>query len=190
MTLPDENPGLCQETGECIAQDAGTPSSGAEGASGSGDSRAYNSGRGEDIAAEGMAVAFPIGRAFTLLSRAKWLRWLFRARGALPAARAGAGGTTRLYRAVSHAEFGELMKTGKFAAGPNSLGGKFFAESAEHAAQWGERLQGAGNYRIITVDVPTSAAGQFMRWVKLDAIGPARYAELEQLGSAVIGVFK
>jgi hypothetical protein len=79
---------------------------------------------------------------------------------------------------------------GKFAEGPNSLGGKFFAETAEHAAQWGERLQGAGNYRIITADVPTSVADQFMRWVKLDAIGPARYVELEQLGNAVVGVFK
>jgi hypothetical protein len=78
------------------------------------------------------------------------------ARGLL---RAGAGGgTTRLYRAVSHGEFDQLMKTGKFAAGPNSLGGKFFAESAEHAAQWGERLQGTGNHRIITADVPTSVA--------------------------------
>jgi hypothetical protein len=62
--------------------------------------------------------------------------------------------------------------------------------AAEHAAQWGERLQGAGNYRIITADVPTTAADQFMRWVKLDAIGPARYAELEQLSDAIIRVFK
>jgi hypothetical protein len=49
---------------------------------------------------------------------------------------------------------------------------------------------GTGNYRIITADVLTSTADRFIRWVKLDAIGPARYAELEQLGNAIIGVFK
>lgn len=41
------------------------------------------------------------------------------------------------------------MATNVFKAGPNSLGGKFFAESAEDAAQWGDKLEGAGNYKVI-----------------------------------------
>ena len=78
------------------------------------------------------------------------------------------------------------MQTGRFATSQNSLGGKLFAESAEHAAQWGERLQGAGNYRIISAELPTSTANQLMRWQRIDAIGPARYSELEQLTEAII----
>jgi hypothetical protein len=48
-----------------------------------------------------------------------------------------------LYRAVSEGEFHQLMRTGKFEAVPSSLEGKFFAESAEDAAQWGDMLEGA-----------------------------------------------
>lgn len=101
-------------------------------------------------------------------------------------ARAGGGGTTTLFRAVSEAEYQQLMQTGRFAARPNSLGGKFFAESAADAARWGDVLRGAGNYRIISAELPTSAADQLMRWVRLDGIGPARFGELEQLTEAII----
>ena len=66
--------------------------------------------------------------------------------------------TMTLYRAVSEVEFQQLMRTGKFAVVPSSLEGKFFAESAEDAAQWGEMLEGARHYRIVEVDLPTSVA--------------------------------
>jgi hypothetical protein len=73
------------------------------------------------------------------------------------------------------------MKTGTFQASRNSVGGKFFAESAEDAARWGEKLEGKGNFRIIDAQIPTVKANEFMRWERLDNIGPARYAELDQL---------
>jgi len=96
--------------------------------------------------------------------------------------KAAGKGTTTLFRAVSPEEYAQLMKTGKFAEGTNSLGGKFFAESAADAAKWGDVFtKGQGGYRVISATVPDSAASQFMRWKSLDAIGPARYAELEQL---------
>lgn len=82
------------------------------------------------------------------------------------------------------------MKTGTFQAGPNSLGGKFFAESAEHAAQWGQRLEGTSGFRIVDAKIPTVQADKFMRWGRLDGIGPARYAELNQLKGAAIGTVK
>ncbi len=82
--------------------------------------------------------------------------------------------TMTLYRAVSEVEFQQLMRTGKFAVVPSSLEGKFFAESAEDAAQWGEMLEGARHYRIVEVDLPTSVAQSLLRWEKLDGIGPAR----------------
>jgi hypothetical protein len=99
---------------------------------------------------------------------------------------AGSEATTVLYRAVSEAEYLELMRTGRFAHGPNSLGGKFFAESAGDAAKWGKALLGHGNFRIISAELRSSVADQLMRWERLDAIGPARYAELNQLDEVII----
>jgi hypothetical protein len=96
-------------------------------------------------------------------------------------------GTTTLYRAVGNAEFDQIMETGTFQAGPNSLGGKWFAESAEHAEQWGDILEGKGAFKIVDARIPTVQANQFMRIEGLDGIGPARYAELDQLKGAVIG---
>jgi hypothetical protein len=95
-----------------------------------------------------------------------------------------------LYRAVSEGEFQQLMRTGKFEAVPSSLEGKFFAESAEDAAQWGEMLEGASHYRIVEVALPASVAKSLLRWEKLDGIGPARYGELPQLQDAVVRPFR
>jgi hypothetical protein len=98
-----------------------------------------------------------------------------------------ARGATTLYRAVSTAEHADIMATGALRAGQNSYAtGKFFAESAEHAAQWGTRLEGAGNFRIIEATFPRSAADQFMRWERLDGIGPARFGTFEQIGNPTI----
>ncbi|HEV7746081.1 MAG TPA: RHS repeat-associated core domain-containing protein [Pyrinomonadaceae bacterium] len=102
----------------------------------------------------------------------------------------GAAGqeTTTLYRAVSEAEFEQLMETGTFQPGPNSLGGKWFAESAEHAEQWGRAMyEGTGGFRVIDMKIPAVQAARLMRIESLDGIGPARYAELEQLTNAVVG---
>jgi|GEM_PF-1516109 len=97
------------------------------------------------------------------------------------------GSVTTLYRAVSHAEFEQIMKTGTFQAGKNSASfGKYFAESAEDAAKWGEKLEGKGNYRIVDAQIPTLKANEMMRWEKLDNIGPARYATFDELKGAKI----
>jgi hypothetical protein len=94
-----------------------------------------------------------------------------------------------LYRAVSEGEFQQLVRTEKFEAVPSSLEGKFFAESAEDAAQWGEML-GASLYRIVEVALPASVAKSLLRWENLDGIGPARYGELPQLQDAVVRPFR
>jgi len=95
--------------------------------------------------------------------------------------------TTTLYRAVSYAEYDEITATGVLRAGPNSYEfGKFFAETGENAAQWGTRLEGAGNFRVIEVQFPTSTANQFQLFQNLDGIGPARFGTFEQLGQPSI----
>lgn len=91
-----------------------------------------------------------------------------------------------LYRAVSLLEFERVMRTGRFTPAPGSLAGKFFAERPEHAAAWGDRLEGPGNYRILEVEVSAPTADTFRRWPKLDGIGPARYAEIGELERVVI----
>ncbi len=83
--------------------------------------------------------------------------------------------TTVFYRAVSHPEAASLLETGAFQAGQTSYTtGKWFAESAEHATQWGTRLEGAGNFRIIEAEFPKTTAEKFMRYERLDGIGEDR----------------
>ncbi len=98
--------------------------------------------------------------------------------------------TVTLYRAVSEGELQQIMRTGKFEAVPSSLEGKFFAENAEDAAMWGETLEGTGQYRIVEVGLPISAAHNLLRWARLDGIGPARYGELHQLQDALIRLLR
>jgi RHS repeat-associated protein len=101
--------------------------------------------------------------------------------------------TVTLFRAVSRAEAAEVLTEGVFKAGTNSLGGKWLAESAEDAAKWGDVLQGPGNFEVLQVQLPKSAADNLLRLERLDSIGPARYGELNQLnvpGLKVIGLGK
>lgn len=78
------------------------------------------------------------------------------------------------------------MSTGKFNAGQNGLGVKFFAENYDNAVTWGDKLNGVGNSRIIEVRIPNKTANNteiFYRWEKLDGIGPARAAPVEEINN-------
>ncbi|WP_141103899.1 hypothetical protein [Rhizobium sp. R634] len=90
-------------------------------------------------------------------------------------------GTTTLYRAVSKEELSGIQATGKFSAGKNSLEGKWFAESANDAVKWGDTMNGPGNSTIVRAELPTAQADKFFRVERLDGIGPARYADIDQL---------
>jgi len=93
--------------------------------------------------------------------------------------------TTILYRAVSHAEFEQIRRTGALEIGPNGLGGKFFAETVEHAERWGELLEGEGGFRVVSIQISNAIVGRLMRWENLDNIGPAIYIEMEDLRGIV-----
>jgi len=58
---------------------------------------------------------------------------------------------TKLYRAVNNKEFNQLMTTQRFEEGPNSLEGKFFAESIIDAIKWGNCLEGQTNLGASTL---------------------------------------
>ena len=93
-------------------------------------------------------------------------------------------GHTRVYRAVSEAEYQDILKHGGLRQGPNSLEGKWFADSLEGARLHGDALEGAGKYRIIEVDVPDNAPSLF-RQPNLDGRGPARYLDLDDLNNII-----
>jgi hypothetical protein len=86
-----------------------------------------------------------------------------------------------LFRHVDPDELEDIRSSGQFRSGGNGMSGKFFAENAEDAATWGERLNG-GQGAVVGTEVPTSFADQLMSWEKLDGIGPARYVDESQLG--------
>jgi RHS repeat-associated protein len=90
--------------------------------------------------------------------------------------------TVRLYRAVSQAEYDDIMLSGSFNEVAKSASGKYFATKADHAAEWGKLMYGSERFRVIAVDFPKSVVDKFdSYWKKLDGIGPAYYARLEQL---------
>jgi RHS repeat-associated protein len=92
--------------------------------------------------------------------------------------------TMSLYRGVSQAERESLELSGRFSQGPNSLEGKWFAESSSDAAEWGRRLSGEGS-EVVRAEVSTDTANRFFRYERLDGIGPARYVEAEDFASLV-----
>lgn len=118
--------------------------------------------------------------------------YFFGATGGLRSPRSfglSAGSTTEtvtLFRAVSKAEYAQILKSGRFQAAPSGAEGKYFAETAAHAARWGEALMGQGNFRIVKAQFPRQAADQFFRFDKLDGIGSARFARMNQLTNYTI----
>ena len=92
------------------------------------------------------------------------------------------GETTTLYRAVSQGELKDISKDG-FRMGNNSMGNKWFAESAEDAAAWGQKFFKWDKEPVWTLKVtlPKSTADTFGRRSRLDGIGPARSADAGQL---------
>ena len=68
----------------------------------------------------------------------------------------------RLYRAVSIAEYRQLMQSGRFEIVGSSVEGKYFAESLAAAAEWGIRLFGAGNYRLCRGDHACTCRGALL----------------------------
>ncbi len=95
-----------------------------------------------------------------------------------------------LYRAVSAAEHSDVVASGAMKAGENSFAtGKWFAESADDAMTWGRRMDGEGQFRVLQVTFPRSVADQFMRYERLDGIGPARFGTFEQIGIPKISLW-
>ena len=97
--------------------------------------------------------------------------------------------TMTLYRAVSEAERRDILAVGRFRIVPASMEGKWLAEQQAHARAWGRAFYPTEPFWIVAVTVRASVAETFHRsGPNLDDIGPARYAELEQVEGAIITV--
>ncbi len=93
-------------------------------------------------------------------------------------------GHTRVYRAVSEAEYQDILRTGRFRQGQNSAEGKWFADSLVGATGHGLALYPDGGFRLVESDVPDDAPSLF-RFANLDGFGPARFLELIDLDGVV-----
>jgi hypothetical protein len=70
------------------------------------------------------------------------------------------------------------MKTGgRLRAKLGHMEGKWFTTTPELAARWGKKLYRRNPYEIIEVGVPKRVLDRFYGSPRLEAIGPAYYAE-------------
>ena len=73
-----------------------------------------------------------------------------------------------------------LFKTRKFSVGPNSVEGKYFADTLDGVVKHGNTLEGSGRYSIIQADLPNNAPSLYT-WPNLDGNGPARFLHIDDL---------
>jgi hypothetical protein len=91
------------------------------------------------------------------------------------------GGSTQIFRNVGPEEFDSIASSGRFSTAEGQMEGKWFATQGEHAEQWGQLLN-HGEGVTVETRIPQSVADQlFSQSGKLDGIGPAYYANSEQL---------
>jgi hypothetical protein len=91
----------------------------------------------------------------------------------------------RAYRAVSEAEYQQILQTGTFEVSPGRPGfspmeGKWFADSLEGAIAHGNALHGPGNFRLIEADIPSNPPSLY-QLPNLDGRGPSTYVDLPDL---------
>ena len=92
----------------------------------------------------------------------------------------GRGPMVQLFRHADPTELADIRATGRFNLGPNSTG-KYFAQNADDAATWGQRMNN-GEGGVVSTRVPQSFADELMSWDKLDGIGPEKFVAPEDVG--------
>ncbi|SCZ71171.1 RHS repeat-associated core domain-containing protein, partial [Photorhabdus luminescens] len=98
-------------------------------------------------------------------------------------------GLMMLYRGMNLSEYNQLVETGKWAAGQGTMEGKWFAESYKNAVTWGNKMgHGGSTFQVVQINVPDDIAGKMHVDLHLDGIGPARYAQVEQLNDPRVKV--
>jgi hypothetical protein len=78
------------------------------------------------------------------------------------------------------------MRDHRFTIVPGiTVEGKYFATTPEHAEQWGVAFQKfsamASPFSVVEVRIPSEFVDMFVYFDRLDGIGPAYYATIEEL---------
>ena len=97
--------------------------------------------------------------------------------------------TTKLYRAVSEAEYNSIKSTGKFSLGKGQMEGKFFATTKSNALTWGSKL---GSNKIVSIRVLKSSLthSSITYFNMLDNIGKAYYfSDMSYLNNIIKTLF-
>lgn len=97
---------------------------------------------------------------------------------------------TKLYRVMSESEYDTLMKTGGFTQYDMAMESKWFATNVNDAAKWGKLFYPNGNYKMVEIQVPTSALNGMYFVEKLDNIGAAYNAERDFINKVLIGIIE
>ncbi|RKS76907.1 RHS repeat-associated protein [Actinomadura pelletieri DSM 43383] len=130
------------------------------------------------------AISVPVGHAAGRI--ASKLHTRFVASPKVPTAvaaqrAADAAETVPIFRNVDGPEFDSIATTKKFETAPGQMEGKWFATQGEHAEEWGKVLN-KGQGLTVTTRIPRSLAEKLHYHPgKLDNIGPAYYADADQL---------
>ena len=94
---------------------------------------------------------------------------------------------TKLYRAMSNAEYGDLTKHGIFGVKNGTMAEKWMATTYDDAVAWGKLLYGEADFRIVEITVPTkSLNGMYYADYALDGIGHAYCANYKYLNEVMI----
>jgi hypothetical protein len=91
------------------------------------------------------------------------------------------------FRAISVAEANDLKKIGRFRGVVGTLEGKWLAETAGNALEWGRRfslMSGIHHDIIVRIEMDDLVAARLFKVENLDAIGPAYYAGVDDLLNA------
>lgn len=87
---------------------------------------------------------------------------------------------TRCYRAISNAEYHDILASSVLRPGFNTLEGNWFADTLLGAIAHGNALYPDGDFRVIEVDIPNDVPSLSTR-TNLDGFGPARFVHGDDL---------
>jgi len=93
----------------------------------------------------------------------------------------------RLYRAVSGEELDDIRKCQKFQPNQSSMGGKWFAESPENAAEWGRRFYNweAKPFYIVQIELSEFLAAKCTRSLIWTILAPQGMQRGTYLNSSI-----
>ena len=90
------------------------------------------------------------------------------------------------YGAVSFAELSDFRQGGCLRSVPGSCEGKHLACILQDAREWGEALFGPGAYVVLRITASDAVVVKWAHWARLDGIGPAYFATIDQLEGATV----